>query len=277
MARFRNRFIDIDPGVWSRPPLPPPEFTHRSIGRPHRERIREADSIRILWPWEEHGRARTVVTRSGAHRRYIVPCFRGGDREVHCDAAEERDLAILLDACVGIEFQEQPAAMVFEFNGQEVEHFPDFLAIGGGRKIFFECKKDHEALDLYIRCRTTRLRELLRPLGFEYQLVTTCQLQAAAYLENCRRMRRRANVGIDFVTLRQHVQYASGASITARRLLAKSTQNVGVDPLNALYSGLYQGIFVGDLSEEISLNMTVDISDHPGEKPWLWHVLLKTN
>lgn len=275
MARFKNRFIDIDPGIWSRPAPPPPEFTHRSIGRPPREQVVEGDSIQILWPREQHGRARTVVTRSGAHRRFVVPCFRGGDREAHCDAAEERDLAILLDACAGIEFQDQPATIVFEFNGQETEHEPDFLAIGGSRRVFIECKKDQESLDLYIRCRTTRLRELLHPLGFEYQLVTTSQLQVGAYLENARRMRRRANVEFDLGELRQHMQSAASAPVIAGPLLSESASKFRAEPQTVLYAALYQGVLIGDLSEEISLNMTVEFSVHPGERPWLWYVLPK--
>src|SRR3546814_3335459 len=64
---------------------------HRSIGRPPTQDCLEGDGIRIEWPWTSHGRARKILSRSGARRRYVVPCFRGAKREVHCEAGEERD------------------------------------------------------------------------------------------------------------------------------------------------------------------------------------------
>jgi hypothetical protein len=90
-------------------------------------------------------------------------------------------------------------------------------------------------------------------------------------------MRRRANFEFDVGVLHQRVQSAGGVSMTAGESLANCASDLGADPLTVLYAALYQGVLVGNLCEEISLNMTVEFSDHPGEKPWLWHALLKTS
>lgn len=224
MAEHNATADQSETGQCGRPALPPTtELRHRSIGRPADQRELTGNGIRIEWPWTEHGRARTVITRSGAHRRYIVPCFRSGLREAHGDAPEERDAFILLDACAGVEFQEQPARILFEWRGTQHEHFPDILVLARTIKEFWECKKDRESLDLEVRRRTERLIELLAPLGFGYRLVTTSQLNQKQLIENAIRMRRRATLKVpDYVCRRIGNLGVDSPAVPAARLFCPS-------------------------------------------------------
>lgn len=247
----------------------PSEFTHRSIGRPHSERNVEGEEIRIEWPWSKHGRIKNVISRSGSRRRYSVPCFRGGDREAHCEAEEEALTVVLLDACSGIEFQEQPARILFIWMGQLVEHYPDLLVVYDGYREFWECKRDHEAFDLLIRRRTERVSELLQPLGFGYRLVTRGQLEALSFYENAVRMRRRTKFVQDFPDTLPPLPFLPPESshVIAGEHLCSLPSDYRLD---ALYSLLYDGRLAADLSNPIALDMYVGPArSERGELPWV--------
>ena len=235
------------------------------------------NGIRIEWPRTEEGRARTVITRSGAHRRYMVPCFRGGLREAHGDAPEERDAFILLDACAGVEFQEQPARILFEWRGTQHEHFPDILVLAQSIKEFWECKKDQESLDLEVRRRTERLTELLSPLGFGYRLITTSQLDQERLIENAIRMRRRATLMIpDHVSRRINKLGLDAPAIPAARLFGSYPRDLD-DHISLLYACLYQGVLTGNLREPISIDMDVMRPSLKEVKPWVWQLFDQIN
>lgn len=272
---FSTYVTALDPGLIGRQENSPPKFPHRSIGRPHTEQVTEGKNIRIEWPRVKHGRVRKIITRSGSRRRYAIPCFRGGDRIAHGESAEENNAIIMLDACANIVFQEQPACICFEWNGEEVEHFPDLIVAADNTKEFWECKSDHEVLDLYVRRRSERLAELLSPIGYGYRLVSTSQLLAGSYLENAIRMRRRAKLFVPSVATRQIDLRASAAT------LSKATDVLGdisiSDQIELLYTLLYRGELSGNLRQPITLKMDVGPPRARGKLPWVWELFEKSN
>lgn len=246
----------------------------RSIGREPGTTVNEGMDIRIEWPQCEHGRSRNIITRSGVRRRYVVPCFRDGDREAHCESKEERDAAILLDANAGITFQEQPAKIVFNWRNEVVTHYPDLLVVDDRRREFWECKSNSEAEDLYIRRRTEALNILLSPLGYAYRLVTTSLLIKPRFIENARIMRRRAKAEIDDNLLFRMKGLTK--SISAKEIFACESINACDDGFTLLCSALYRGIVRADLTGSIDLDMNISPS-HDGDEPWLWQLLNRIN
>lgn len=249
------------------------ELPHRSIGRPYSQERVVGQGITIEWPQTEHGRARKVISRAGVRRRYIVACFRGGDRQAHGEAQEEAFAAELLDACAGIEFQDQPAIIRFEWNQELVIHCPDLLVVGGGIKEFWECKRDYEAHDLYVRRRTELLQALLKPIGFGYRLVSTSQLQYGSYHQNAVRMRRRAKFDISISLLRQCRELPSTGA-KARAVL--SSIDVA-DRLDILYALIYGGWVSANLFHPIGLDMNVGPPMGQGGTPWVWELFGKAS
>lgn len=253
---------------------PLPSLDHRSIGRPPTQRCLEGDGIRIEWPWTSHGRARKILSRSGARRRYVVPCFRGGSREAHCEAGEERDAAILLDACSGIQFQEQPAKLVFDLAGERYEHWPDLLVVSGDRREFWECKDEGSRQDLFIRHRTARLQEVLAPLRYGYRLVSTSELNQGSYLTNAVLMRRRHALSISPEVRGKIRTWVAAFPPTQAQVLGAFLPS---DPFGLLCCLLYAGAVRGQLREPISLEMTIRPSRAEEDVPWVWEVLEKTS
>jgi len=245
---------------------------HRSIGRPPIQRYLEGDGIRIEWPWTSHGRARKVLSRSGARRRYVVPCFRSVSREAHCEAEEERDAAILLDACAGIQFQEQPAKLVFTLAGERYEHWPDLLVVSDGRREFWECKDERSRQDLFIRHRTARLQELLAPLRYGYRVVSTNELNQGSYLANAILMRRRHALPIPPEVRGKIRTWLAALPPTQAQVLGAFLPS---DPFGLLCCLLYAGAVRGQLREPISLEMTIRPSLAEEDVPWVWEVLEK--
>jgi hypothetical protein len=207
----------------------------------------------------------------------VVPCFRGGDREAHCESAEERDAAILLDACAGVAFQEQPATFVFRWREEEFQHIPDFLVVTEQGKEFWECKRESEALDLVIRRRTERLSDLLAPLGFGYRLVSTRQILAGNYVENAIRMRRRAKVVVPECVLRRCESLVELPPARASEVLAEFMAREDVSASSILFACLYQGVLLGNLHDLISMDMAVAPSGAGRVRPWVWQLFERTS
>lgn len=181
---------------------------------------------------------------------------------------------MLLDACSGVEFQEQPARILFNLAGDK-EHYPDLLVVSGATKEFWECKRDAEALDLFVRKRTELLRALLRPLGFGYRVVTTSQLTSGNYLENAVSMRRRAKQPASMATQR-HIRDHMADFIPAKASQVLSGISA-CDQFDILCNLLYAGDVAGHLWEKISLEMTIQPARLKGMKPWVWQLFETTS
>lgn len=253
----------------------------RSIGRPEGVATTECPGLKISWPQTDHGRIKKVITRGGTRRRYCVPCFRGGDREAHCEAEEEADAAILADACAGVLFQEQPAMLEFEWRGEMHTHFPDLLVVDGHRREFVECKRDAEGKDFLIRKRAERLKELLPQVGFGYRILTTSTIHRLAYFENAVRMRRAAKAilyepswvdSLDTVWSKASPNEV-GVSAVAREVLSRIAAEERED---ALFSLLFHGHLIADFSEPVTLESAVFHKASCTEGcAWIWKIWSK--
>lgn len=215
-----------------------------------------------------------MLSRSGARRRYVVSCFRDGDREAHCEAGEERDACILLDASAGVEFQEQPAKLIFDLAGKSYEHWPDLLVVSDDRREFWECKDEEGRQDLFVRHRTARLTELLKPLRYGYRVVSTSDLNQGSYLANAILMRRRHNLSIPPEVQGRLRTWLADLQPTQAQVLGAFLPS---DPFGLLCCLLYAGAIRGQLREPISLEMTIRPSRAEEDVPWVWEVLERTN
>jgi len=199
-----------------------------------------------------------------------VPCFRHGDREAHGEAAEEAAAFILLDACPGVEFQEQPARFTFQWCGKTCQHFPDLLVASNDRFEFWECKRAEESQDFWIKKRTERLQELLAPLHIGYRVVSGLELFYEGFLDNAKRIRRFAKHSVSpsseaDARAQLDLHGALGFQQLAEHLRSSS-------PTDDLMAMIYHGNVVTNMG--IKLTRLSQLYTSCGERrdPWVWQL-----
>lgn len=231
-----------------------------------------APGLQIQWPEHWPGRIRKVISRSGTRRRYIVPCYRYGELEAHGEAKEEELAFILLDACDGVEFQEQPCRLSFRFCGEVHEHVPDLLVAREGQCEFWECKRKHEATQFWIRKRAECLRALLATYQIGYRVVSTTDLLTDGYIDNAKLLRRFAKYPVSEKTeLEAMLEVREAGQLAIGQLAEKITT---AEPLSAIYALLYSGKLRIDLSAKISKESLLHILDD-GNIPWVWQLFAR--
>jgi len=224
----------------------------------------------IEWPVSFPDRIRTVVTRSGTRRRYIVPCFRYGDIEAHGEAAEEEAAFIVLDACPGIEFQEQPCKFTFQWCGETCQHIPDLLVASRERCEFWECKRAEEAGHFWIRKRSERLRGLLAPLHVGYRVVSGLELFAGCYLDNAKRLRRFAKHLASLSNEAEaRAQLDRNGALSFQQLAGKFRGASAEDDLMAM---IYGGDLLTSLAVKLTRQSQLYLSSNDGRLPWVWQL-----
>lgn len=262
-----NAFVsDLPAGFTSRNALDPPQESHCAASWAGMPAVVESDDLRIEWATSPTGRARKILSRSSAHRRYVVPCFRYGEREAHGDAEEEANAFILLDACAGVRFQEQPAKLEFVRNARLETHFPDICVFGNDLPEFWECKSDREALTFDVRHRAQVVTNLLAAVGIRYRLVTASDLQKASYLQNAKRLRRYSSIG-ELPSLARHDQRSRPCP--ARSVLDRTPAH---SQLDHLLHRLYRGDLRTAMEHPLSLDVDVTFPGTDGERPWVWQL-----
>lgn len=226
--------------------------------------------LAIEWPSSFPSRIRKVISRSGAHRRYIVPCYRYGDVEAHGDATEEAAAFILLDACAGVEFQEQPARFKFEWTGRQRQHVPDILVASDARCEFWECKRSSEANGFWIRKRSERMRELLLPFGVGYRVVTGELLYRDYFLANARILRRFARRVVAVSASSEATAHARAAGEIALGRLASFLS--GEEPIADVLALVYAGTLCADLRRPLTTHTPIRLPTTEEERPWVWQL-----
>lgn len=220
----------------------------------------------MTWP----GRVKTVISRSGTRRRYIVPRYRYGECEAHGEAREEELSFILLDACDGVEFQEQPCRLTFKFRKETCEHLPDILVATEGRTEFWECKRTREAEQFWIRKRAERLRELLAQVDIGYRVVTTAQLTSGAYIDNAKLLRRFAKHPVSETT---KLEATFQLRVAGQSTLADLAQSLGsADPISDMHALVYSGCVCADLSTRLDTRSLLHLPHCDGKVPWAWQL-----
>lgn len=269
-------------------PLPPSDsgassrylFTLSPKPRPLLDSLRErlgnlpTSELQIQWPEAWPARIRKVISRSGTRRRYIVPCYRYGELEAHGEAREEELAFILLDACDGIEFQEQSCRLTFQFCGETHEHVPDILVAAADRYEFWECKRHHEAVQFWIRKRAERLRALLAAHQITYRVVSTAELLVGAYLDNAKLLRRFAKHPVsDGAQLEAMLQLGKAGHLSVKQLTEKLN---GPGSLCDVYALIYSGKVHADLSVKLTPLSPLHLPDS-GRLPWVWQLFATVN
>lgn len=268
----------LEPGLLDRLTESPQEIPCcRTVGRPAEATQTSGANICIYWPMAEHGRIRRILSRSGVRRRYCIPCFRGVPRDAHVEAAEEARSVVLLDACPGVEFQEHPARIEFELGGETYSHFPDILVCARAMELreFWECKRDHEVEDIFIRIRARRLTELLEPLGYGYRLVSTSCLQKASYYENAITLRRDAaalQLMHDSVWTHREIAAAVDACVAGKPLDARHGAGAAAQQHALLYLGKLSADLAMPLCEASAFWLPKGDS-----KPWVWELFERSS
>lgn len=244
-------------------PMPALEQARARLGARH------GGGLAIKWP-QGFSYIREVITRSGTRRRYVIPCYRYGDREAHCEAAEEAAACILLDACPGIEFQEQPFRLEFPWLGEIRQHVPDLLVASPGRYELWECKREAEAGNFWIRKRAEHLHTLLAPTKVRYRVVTGREVFAGHYLENARMLRR-------FATQRASPSIASELALQLRSAGALTLDQArkrlaGEIDIGDILAFIYRGAVCTDLNARLTAQSVIHLPGKHGRLPWVWQL-----
>jgi len=251
--------------------LPTPSPKHRPALAQVRARLGSsyAGPLKIDWP-HDLGRIREVISRSGTRRRFVVPCFRFGDREAHCEAAEEAAACILLDACAGVEFQEQPARLTFHWRGEARQHIPDLIVVSPKRCEFWECKRAEESDGFWIRKRSETLRELLAPLQIGYRVVSGLELLAASYLINAKLLRRFAKHPISrSVAIEAKALLAHHGALTIQQLAGTFRS---VSPACDVMAMIYRGDVHVDFANTLTSQSVLYPPSDDRSTPWVWRL-----
>ena len=142
--------------------------------------------LEIVFPEAGKVRARIVVSRSKSRETGKHPSWKTG-RMVQWESPAERDVFLLLDADPQVRtYYEQPVAIRYTLNGEVHTHFPDVLVEKASARELWEVKYASDAVDPFMRARTTLLERLLPKWGFTYRLVLAEELARQPRLSNVR-------------------------------------------------------------------------------------------
>lgn len=235
-------------------------------------------SFRMTWP-EIGGRCRRVLTRSGMRRRFVVPGYRHGRREIHCESTEERDVALILDSMANLAFQEQPALIDFLWRGERHIHYPDFAIWLPQGLYFVECKRDDEGQSLGIRARTEHLTDILGEAGIVYRLLTRGELDRTFHVQNAKTLRAARNASLSPSDDRKMRIVISKGPCAINYLVAaiNPTRNRSIEVVQGIYSAIYAGALSLDWNVPLDRNSLVDRGDTEARFPWPLHHYAKTS
>jgi len=146
--------------------------------------------LRIWTPEGKNPRARKVIHRGGARRRFKFPSQKI-ERMIHCESRLEFDLCHLLEIDPDCEtFCEQPMEIHYQLAGIEHTHVPDLLVQSRDkRSAVIECKYSDDARRDQVLARTDLLSKSLPRLGFSYHLITENDVQREPRLQNAQDIR----------------------------------------------------------------------------------------
>lgn len=132
----------------------------------------------------ETQRMRRVVSRSNHRVTGKYPSFKK-KRMAYWETSIERDAFRRLDADASVlSFQEQPAKIEYEIDGQRHIHYPDILVRYRSRKDFVEVKSDRDANSAKIQEHTAVMQRILAPLGYGYRVWAATEIRVQPRLAN---------------------------------------------------------------------------------------------
>lgn len=126
----------------------------------------------ISYPKPGKLRSRKVVSRSRARPTGKYPSWKMG-RMVQWESVNELNAFRLLDASPEVlSFSEQPVAIKFILDGENLTHYPDVLVQYRNGRELWEIKPKSEAVKPDVVARTLFMQAALPAFGFTYQLVS---------------------------------------------------------------------------------------------------------
>jgi hypothetical protein len=212
-------------------------------------------------------------------RRFVVPGYRHGRREIHCESTEERDLALILDSMAYLAFQEQPAMIDFIWRGERHIHYPDFAIWSPQGLHFVECKRDDEGQSLGMRARTEHLTDILGEVRIGYRLLTRGELDRTFLIQNAKTLRAARNASLSPSDDRKMRIVISKGPCVISDLMAKinPSRNRSIEVVQGIYSAIYAGALSFNWNLLLDRNSIVDLGDTEARFPWPLHHYAKTS
>ena len=198
--------------------------------------------------------SRKVIRRSNYKMTHKFPSAKNSSM-VHCESRYEMYACQLLEILsLVIAYRAQPAIFKYSsYAGLEHSHFPDiFIELKNGVKAFIEVKPERSRQEPMLLDRTTLIKRLLKPMGYQYILVFSEQLLNLSYLDNARHL------------LRYAATHMLLPSIETVRNTVKAEQNISLISLiknlaNTEARGwIYRMIIDGQLDCDLSSPLTND-------------------
>jgi TnsA endonuclease N terminal len=119
-------------------------------------------------------------------------------RMIAFESLLERDFIYLLDYDIRVEwFEEQPLTIEYLHDDQALHYTPDFHLVEAGRPVLVECKPEHFVDTEDNQRKFAVAREWCASHGWEFRVVTDCQVRAGFRLHNVKRLTQYARLVID--------------------------------------------------------------------------------
>ena len=152
----------------------------------------QVDKLDIVFAEGKKGkRTRKVISRSNDRVTRKFPSILE-DRMIYCESELERDAYRIQEVDHSIRsYQEQPACITYSIDGDQSQHYPDFLLRTKQGLVFREIKTEEEANTLEIRRRTEYLSQQLPFYGYQYEVLTDTTIHQQPRLKNARFLLRR--------------------------------------------------------------------------------------
>jgi hypothetical protein len=171
----------------------------------------------------EDQRMRRVVSRSNSRVTGKYPSLKK-KQMAYWESAIERDAFRRLDADLSvITFQEQPARITYEVDGQRHIHYPDILVRHVSTSDFVEVKSDADADRDDIQERTAIMRKILAPLGFGYRIWPAREIRTQPWLANEIYLLRYGQRPVALITLERIRRLFEQEPIVTWDVLTRST------------------------------------------------------
>lgn len=154
----------------------------------HQYQIARNGIIEIRFPEDGQLRSRKVVKRSNARNTGKYPSHKM-HRMLQWESEHEANAMRLLDADPNVIcFQEQPCEILYQLDGIQHRHYPDFLAINQHSRTLIEVKSTIDANATDIAKRTAFLQKALPSFGYQYRVMLAEDVEAQPRLDNIKRI-----------------------------------------------------------------------------------------
>jgi hypothetical protein len=150
---------------------------------------------------------RKVVTRSGRGFRGYFPSKKL-NRMIHWESILERDAIHLFEQSPGvISFQEQPALIHYEFDGETKRYFPDFeLILSNGEMVHVEVKPNQKLASPDLSKKLTAIALHYEQKGISFKILTDDVIRREPRLKNIKMLNKLRSLDPDLGDLKKRTE-----------------------------------------------------------------------